>query len=330
MAGLKDVAQEAGVSIATASHVLRGTKTVSAAVEQRVLDAAAKLGYRPNRSARALRTGRSGVLGLLIPDLTNPYFPALVQAIETACRALGYVLLVMDTGNDPQLEAEALTVLADYQVDGVIAVPVGTAFSPEPGFPLVTVDRPMAGFDAVHADHYQGGRLLAQQALALGHTRVGFLCGPRSLTSAVQRREGFLDAAGAELQIVWEVEVPFAVSLPAPAVHHLQRNIVTLVVCANDVVAVGALRILRQHGVRVPDEVALLGFDDIPWAELLEPPLSTVRQPVADIGRRAVHLLQARIAEPEKARQLETLPVTFVSRGSTARAAVPTSRGRGQ
>ncbi len=318
MARLKDVAQRAGVSTATVSNVLRGTKATTPEVRRRVVAAASELGYVPNPHAQSLRTGHSRTLGLVVPDLTNPYFPALVQAIETTARALGYALIVMDAGNDIEREHASLALLASYLVAGVVWVPVDDQPAPDWPFPIVTVDRPLPCCDAVVADHGQGGALVAAHAIARGHQRIGLLSGPRALASAAARRAGFMQAAADALEVAWEHEVPFSSDLPGPATERLRTPDCSLVVCANDAIAVGALRALRVAGARVPDDVSIIGFDDVPWAEFVEPALTTVRQPLAALGAGAVAMLQARIAEPRAERRLETHPVTLVTRRSVA------------
>jgi LacI family transcriptional regulator len=318
MATLKDVANLAGVSTATVSNVLRGTKPTSGEVQRRVHAAIETLGYVPNPHAQSLRTGHSHTLGLVLPDLANPYFPALVQAIETTARGLGYALIVMDAGNDPGREHDSLALLASYQVAGVIWVPVFDHPCSEWPFPIVTVDRPLANCDAVVADHAQGGALIARHALALGHRRVGLLSGPRSLPSAALRRAGFLGAAAAPLEVVWEHEVGFSSELPTEVVVRLRDPECSLVVCANDAIAVGALRALREGGSRVPEDVSVIGFDDVPWAEFVEPALTTVRQPLPALGSAAVEVVHARITNPAAELRFETHPVALVARRSVA------------
>ena len=318
MARLKDVAQLAGVSTATVSNVLRGTKAARPEVVARVRDAADRLGYVPNPHAQSLRTGHSRALGVLVPDLTNPYFPALVQAIETTARERGFALIVMDAGNDPAREEASLALLAGYRVAGAIWVPVVDRPPADSPFPIVTVDRPLPGCDAVVADHAQGGALVARHAIERGHRCVGLLSGPAALPSAILRRRGFLEAAAGALEVVWEHEVPFSSDLPAAVAAHLQAPDCTLLACANDAVAVGALRALRAAGLRVPDDVSLIGFDDVPWAEFVEPALTTVRQPLAALGAGAVELLHARIQDPAAERRFETHPVELVVRRSVA------------
>ncbi len=323
MATLTDVAKAAGVSTATVSNVLNGTKAVTPHVRQRVLDATASLGYRPNLQARSLRTGQSRTLGLVVPDLSNPYFPALVQAIETTARGAGFALMVMDTGNDMRHELEALALMASYRVEGVIWVPVGDHHDLDWPYPIVTVDRPVPGCDAVVADHREGGALVAKHAIALGHRRVGLLCGPHSLPSAALRREGFLEAGTGRFEIAWEHEVPFSSDLPNQLRARLAEPDCSLVVCANDAVAVGVLRATREVGIKVPDDLSLIGFDDVPWADFVDPALTTVRQPLAALGESAVAMLSARINLPGRAPHHEVLPVELVVR----RSAVPAPAG---
>lgn len=320
MAALKDVARLAGVSVATVSYVINGTKSVSPEVTARVLQAAEALGYRPNRTARALRTGRSEAIGLVLPDLTNPYFPALAQTVERRARELGFALFLIDSANDPEAERAGLQSLAERNVDGVIWAPVADDPQAQYPFPIVALDRTIHAVDCVSADHRMGGELAADFVNRLGHRRIGLLSGPQALTSARDRREGFVARIAEGCSIVWEVEVPFSLPLPNRAVERLLQCDVTLVVGGNDVIAIGALRALRGAGVSVPAQVSVIGFDDIPWSELVEPPLSTIRQPLEAIGDRAVELLRARMHNPRGPVRHELLPVELVSRGSAAKA----------
>lgn len=318
MLTLKDVGKVAGVSHTTVSHVLNGTKQVRPEVAERVWAAVKGLGYYPNRQARALRRGQSHILGLILPDLTNPFFPGLAQAIGlAACRA-GYSLTLVDSLGERAVEQQGLRYLVEERIAGAIWVPVGPFELPP--LPVVLVDRTSEEVDGVEADHYLGGQLQARYALKLGHRRVGLLSGPQYLRSARLRREGFLvEAEKLGLSVLWEEEVPFSLDLTLEARIRLRkaRDEVTIVVSANDLIAIAALKVMREIGIRVPEEVSLIGFDDIPWSTVVQPPLTTIRQPINQIAEVAMELLLQRLQSPKEKSVHRILPVTLVPRGST-------------
>lgn len=317
---LKQVAESAGVSTATVSFVLNKSKAVSSATRIKVENALAKLDYRISSPARALRTGRHQAIGLLLPDLANPFFPGLAQAVTESAWQRGHaVILASSRGADPAIEAEALTALEE-RTDGIIWIPGHATPRRMPECATVVLDRPcesLAAFDSVSADHYAGGRAVAALARTLGHRRVGLFTGPAISPSAESRRAGFLDHA-AGLDIVWQRDVPFALELPDPAAALLADSRIDLVVAASDVGAIAALRVLRRIGRAVPSEVSLIGFDDIPWAALSEPPLTTIRQPVAELGEAAVAMLLERIGGQAGPPRHRLLPVSVVQRATTA------------
>lgn len=322
---MKEVAELAGVSTATVSHVLRGTKRVSAPLRARVRAAAQELGYVPNLQASALRTGRSQMFGVLVPDLSNPFFPALLSALSPAARATGRVLLVHEAENDPELELLGLRRLLAARVDGLIWVPVGEVtpgamqrVRPRSGMPpLVTIDRAVPGADAVVADHEAGGALQARHLITLGRTRAVLLSGPTAVPAARARREGFLKAFS-PLRPVWEAVVGFGHELSGNVAEELARGGFDSVVCPNDAAAVGVARALKRAGFGVPGEVSVIGFDDVPWAALMDPPLTTVRQPLEDLGAAAVELLLKRMRTPQREPSSVVLPVELIARDSTA------------
>lgn len=320
MAKLEDVAREAGVSIASASHALTGSKPVSAALRQRVREAAERIGYVPHRQARTLRTGRSQTLGVVLPDLANPFFPALLQATCAAARDAGYGTLVADAGGDADGERAALELLAEHRVDGLVWAPLADPDG-APAMPTVTVDRAAPGCDGVAADHREAGRLIARHLRAAGRRRPVALHGPPDVPSARARREGFLEAWNGPL--AHEAHVPFSHRLPAEVLRLLADEDADFdaVACANDAVALGAMNALRRSGRRVPEAVAVVGVDDIAFAELAEPALTTVRQPVEEIGREAVRLLLRRLGGAAGPPRDVTLPVRLVVRASSPRAA---------
>lgn len=315
MATLKDVAQRAAVSIATVSHVINGSKNISPEVVARVVEAAKALNYRRHRSARTLRTGRSNTIGLVVPDLLNPYFPELAQAVADKAHALGYAVLLTNTSNTPESELEGIQLLAEHRVDGAIWVPVTDHYVEKLPFPIVVVDRPLAQYDGVFADHYQGGKLTAQYVQNKGHRRIGLLSGMQTMVSARLRRDGFVEAS-TDLEISWEHEVPFSSSLSEDVVAALKAKSVSIVVCANDVVAISVIQALEEAGMRVPEDMSVMGFDDIPWAAVVRPALTTVRQPLTAIGLRAVERLHYRLANRESTTHAEMLPVELVERST--------------
>jgi LacI family transcriptional regulator len=327
VATLRDVARDAGVSIASASHALNGTKPVSDELRRRVQAAAARVGYVPHAQARSLRTGRSRTIGVLLPDLGNPFFPALLQAVCTAANDAGYGTLVADAGDTEAGERAALELLAAQRVDGVVWAPRDVPGAP-PDLPTVTVDRSAEGCDGVASDHRGSGRLQARHLRAAGRTRPVVLNGPSRVPSARERAAGFRD--GWDGAIAFEAEVPFDHRLPAEVRAALVAGDADFdaVVCANDAIAFGVLRLLHRCGRRVPEDVAVIGVDDIAFAELAEPALTTVRQPLSELGREAVRLLIERIDGREGSPRRVMLPVELIVRGSSPELVPASSEGR--
>lgn len=320
MATIKDLAARVGVSVATVSNVLNGKPNVGSVVREEVLRAAQQLGYRPHRAAQAMRKGRTRAIGLVLPDLTNPFFPQLAQAVEITARNLGLLVCLIDSQGSAEGESDGLTLLAQHGVDGVIWCPVGPQVPPplrSLDRPVVLIDRPRPGFAAVHSNYLMGGELLAKYALEQGHTRIGLLSGPKELESAQQRRNGFVHAFPRRLQIAWEARVGFDGILTREARDALlRRQRATLIVAANDLIAINAMHFLAEHHVRVPDDVSVTGFDDISWARVVSPRLTTIAQPLAAIGTRAVELLQERMSGAKIPSRPIVFDVTLIERDS--------------
>jgi len=320
MVTVKDVAAAVGVSIATVSNVLNERPNVGAATRRKVLEVARRLGYRPNRAAQAMRTGRTRTLGLVLPDLTNPFFPELAQAVENKARSLGLVVCLIDSQGSAHSESDGVSLLLQHAVDGIIWCPLGPrlpASLKKLKGPMVLIDRPRPGYAAVHSNYEMGGRLLAEYALRMGHTRVGLLSGPQQLESARQRRHGFAKAFPGDIQIAWEVSVPFDGTLTPEAVEALERRRkATLIVAGNDLIAISAMRCLSSWGVAVPDEISVTGFDNIRWTDLVTPRLTTIAQPVGAIGARAVELLLEQIEGQNVGSARTVFDVELVERDS--------------
>lgn len=323
MATVKDIAAAVGVSVATVSNVLNGRPNVGRVIRQRVLRVAKELGYRPNRSAQAMRTGRTRAIGLVLPDLTNPFFPELAQAVENTARSLGLLVCLVDSQGRVDGEADGFALLTQHAVDGIIWCPVGSrapAHLKTLARPVVLIDRPRPGFAVVHSNYVMGGRLLAKYALKMGHTRVGLLSGPRNLESARQRRDAFVDAFPRNIQIAWEVNVGFDGLLTAAACDALRRRRnATLIVAGNDLIAISAIRCLAEAGVRVPDDVSITGFDNIRWTDVVTPRLTTIAQPVGAIGAKAVQLMQQRMSGEKIASRRTIFDVALIERDSVRR-----------
>jgi LacI family transcriptional regulator len=270
-----------------------------------------------------MRTGRTRAIGLVLPDLTNPFFPELAQAVENTARSAGLLVCLIDSQGKVDGEADGFALLMQHAVDGVIWCPVGPKLPSNLRHfarPVVLIDRPRPGYDVVQSNYAMGGRLLAEYALKMGHSRVGLLSGPPRIESARQRRDGFVDAFPHALRIAWEVNVGFDGVLCAEAVRALtRRKSATLVVCGNDLIAISAIRCLSEHGIRVPEELSVTGFDNIRWTDVVTPRLTTVAQPLGAIGAKAVEVIQERMSGAPPLSRRTLFDVALVERDSVRR-----------
>ncbi|MHA6691255.1 LacI family DNA-binding transcriptional regulator [Devosia sp. A449] len=324
---IKDVAKAAGVSSATVSYVLNNLNKVTPEVDALVRKAVADIGYSRNNAARALKTGRNQVIGCILPNLSSPVFPEIAHAVQVRAEALGYATLVIDSGNEPMRTLRAVQTLRQHGVDGAVAM-LHPSFNPKspPIFPMVSLDMAFPSLDSIQADHFAGGRLMAEHAIALGHGRIGMLSGYQEVSSNRERREGFMSVARGRLDIIWEVEVDLLPQLRPEAVIAIGRREVTVIVCVNDLVAIAALSVLKTLNLRVPGDVSVVGFDDMQWSSWPLIDLSTVRQPLGLLGAQAVDLLINRLKFPTAPAEDRVLPVSLIKRGSTAPLVPPAIR----
>lgn len=313
---IKDVARAAGVSSATVSYVLNNLNKVTPEVDALVRQAAADIGYSRNNAARALKTGRNHVIGCILPTLSSPVFPEIAHAVRVRAEALGYATLVIDSGNEPMREERVVHTLVQHGVDGAVAM-LHPSFKSTSPLPMVSLDSRFAGLDSIQADHFAGGRLMAEHVIAMGHRRVGMLSGFPELSSNRERRDGFMTVAAGALDIVWEVNVDLVPQLRPEASEAIARRAVSMIVCVNDLVAIAALSALKAANLSVPGDVSVIGFDDMQWSSWPLIDLSTVRQPLGLLGAQAVDLLVNRLKSPSGPRVDRVLPVSFVKRGST-------------
>ena len=316
---IKDIAREAEASIATVSFVMNGSGSVSSEMKARVLKVAADLGYRRNQLAKTMRTGRSDMIGLVVPDLCNPFFPELAHAVGEAARRLGYAVMLVES-NDGENEAEGLERLAVHGVDGICWIPSSKRdllADLNIAVPAVVIDRPMPNHDMVTSNYRMGGQLLADFIVSGGYSNIALVTGPENFPGITQRRQGLIAALDGRVPIVWECENPFSIDIVEPVRDALARKDADLIVCANDTIAIGVISALGKLGLRVPDDVGVVGFDDIPWSVLVHPPLTTVRQPLDLIGAEAVALLVARIERPDAPLRRVEVDVELIQRRST-------------
>ncbi|GAB2977946.1 LacI family transcriptional regulator [Amycolatopsis acidiphila] len=303
MVGIKDVAREAGVSIGTVSNVVNRPHMVSAATRSRVLSVIQELGYVRDESARQLRAGRSRIMAVLVLDLGNPFFVDLARGAEEAAHDEGLNVITCNSGQRVDLEASYLSMLAEQRVRGVLLSPVDTTGEAletfrRRGIPYVLVDRkvPPEEASSVSVDDVAGGALAAGHLLEAGHQRIAFVNGPHVLEQCRDREAGVrsvLTGSGAELAVLETGALDVASGRDAGARLLGMSPRPTAVFCANDLLALGVLQAMVGAGVRVPRQMAIVGYDDIEFAAAAAVPLTSVRQPAKRLGHTAAGLLIA-------------------------------------
>lgn len=321
---LKDLAREAGVSLASASYAVNGNGSVGEQTRVRILAVAQRIGYRQNVAARAMKTGRSGTLALILPDLTNPFFPSLAQAMFRAARASGQAMFLIDTEGNETLERAALSKATDLGVDGIVWFPIRDKDTSEGVLartPVVVLDRTIPGYAAVAVDYLDAGRRAARHLLDAGHRRIGIISGPTDIASMRDRCDGAEALIAAEGHLAFRVVNAFSVDLEPEVEAAIAEGGATAVFAAADVIAIGALRYAQSRGMRVPKDLSILGFDDIPLAEQSLPPLSTIELPVEEMAMRALRMLadQPAAIQPKARAATFTLATEIVCRHSVAR-----------
>lgn len=330
---IRDVARLAEVHPGTVSRALNEQTRVlvNQDTAERVLRAAEQLGYRPNPIARGLKTNRSYTVGVLIPDLTNPLFPPIMRGIEDRLGDAGYTSLIVNTDNDPERERSQMEAMRDRQVDGFIAATARLdvellAELAAGGAPVVLVNRSLedASIPAVTVNDRQGIGLAVEHVVGLGHVRIGHVAGPQNLSTGHRRYLGFLETMQRH-------------GLPAPAEHVVfaqafteaegaracadlleQASGVSAIVAANDRLAIGCYDALEARGLSCPEDVSIVGFNDMPFVDRLRPPLTSVRVPQREIGTVAADLLLEQLSNGSRLSREILLEPTLVVRKSTA------------
>lgn len=319
---IKDVARAAGVSPSTVCRALSSPQLVRAETRERVRRTADELGYSPNRAARGLITGRTSNLGLIVPDLANPFFPSVVKGMQARAREADYAVFVADTDEDPAAEVDLVRALAK-QVDGVVLCSPRMseddlrAVAAEG--PLVMLNRRVGRIPAISFENVDGMRQAVTHLTALGHRRIAYVGGPRSSWSNRERVRGLravTTAAGTDLVEVGNVQPQFAGGLAAADL--VLAAGVSAVIAYNDVVALGLLSRFNARGIAVPGRISVIGFDDIAMSAMVHPPLTTVALPMEGIGRAGVDLLLRLLQDPDRfGATRRELPTHLMVRGST-------------
>jgi LacI family transcriptional regulator len=330
---LRDVAEMAGVHAATASRALNPEtrRLVNADTARRVLRAAESLGYQPNPIARSLKTSRSMTIGVVIPDLTNPLFPPIVRGIEDVLTPAGYSALLVNTDNDRAREKSLIATLRSRQVEGLI---VATALLEHPllselhaqGVKLVLVNRRVNDLElpSITPDDAAGVALAVKHLVGLGHRRIVHIAGPQTTSTGVIRSRAFSSALrehGLEDDPSMTVSCDYwTESSGARAVREVldSGTEFTAVVAGNDLIALGCYAVFAERGITCPGDVSVVGFNDMPFLDKLQPPLTSVGVPHHQVGVEAARMLLEAIHEPDRPARSVLLPLSFNVRGSTA------------
>ena len=317
---LKDVARAADVSLASASYAINDTGSLGDTVRAHILQVAEALGYRRNLSARAVRTGKTGAIGLVVPDFTNPFFTHLAQSVMRAARLAGYCVFVTDTEDSESLEREAFKRMIDRGVDGIVWFPIrdiNTVEAQTRLVPTVLIDRSIKGLESIQADYVRGGQLAAEHLIALGHRKIGVVTGPLDILSQKQRINGAVATIKSQASLAFLVNNAFSIDLDPKVTKAITAGKATAVFAGTDLIALGIIRYAQTAGIRVPEDLSVIGFGDMPWAHIAAVPLTTIEMPIDDMAHEAVDALVRRIDQRESHAQT-AFATSLMRRGSTS------------
>ncbi|MBK8160267.1 MAG: LacI family DNA-binding transcriptional regulator [Rhodospirillaceae bacterium] len=332
MATMRDVADEAEVSVATVSACVSGRRFVSPALKARVERAIATLGYQPDGIARSLRTGSTDLIGLVIPDITNPFFTEFVHGVELMAKAYGYATILADSNYDIAAEAKMMSLMRQQRVDGLILCPAGSrsdyrfdGWSRD--IPVVIVDNAWddTPFDTITLDNVVAGLETTRHILQQGHRDIAIIAGPKGNHTSDERLQGFERAMGSaklRLQPDFIRHADFREAggyREAQALIDLKRRPSAIFV-ANNNMLIGVMRALHDRGLKAPDDMSVASIDDFPWAGAFRPGLTTARQPVGEMAQHALRLIRKRAFEEEVSpREQVMLPAQLIVRDSVRR-----------
>jgi len=330
-----DIAKEAKVSVATVSRVLNGTAPVKDTTKAKILKIIQKYQFQPNAAARSLIRKETGIIGVVLPDITNPFFPEVFNGAEGEARRLGYTFFLCNSFGDYKKESEYLNLMLEKRVDGILFLGgrinlkscdphlVEEMVSASRKIPIVLINGNLkdAGLARVITDEYAGAVMAARHLIELGHTDIGFIGGEKHLSTTSQKISAFrksLRDAGLKVREEWILPDDFSVDSGRLQMLKLLegKERPTAVCCVNDFTAIGAMKSAIEHGLRIPQDISIIGFDDIPLAHHMIPELSTISQQSSLLGETAMRTLRQMISK-EKTKKLTSLQPELIVRSST-------------
>ncbi|ELN6892071.1 substrate-binding domain-containing protein [Vibrio cholerae] len=329
MATMKDIARLAGVSTSTVSHVINKSRFVSDEIAERVNNAAQQLNYAPSALARSLKMNRTKTIGMLVTTSTNPFFGEVVKGVERSCYHQGYNLILCNTEGDNQRMKASINTLLQKRVDGLLLMCSTLegerldVFDRYPDIPVVVMDWGPILFasDKIQDNSLQGGYMAAKHLIECGHKEIGCITGPLIRHQAQMRYEGYkraLAEAGIAINPDWIVESDFECEGGYQAFEKLYQRgkLPSALFVSNDMMAMGVIQAASQRGLRVPDDLSLIGYDDVHIAKFMTPALTTIHQPKYRLGKAAVDTLLYRLENPDTTAQVVQLEPTLVVRNS--------------
>lgn len=316
---IKDIARLANVSVTTVSRVINNkSEGVSAETRQKILQLVEELGYKPNAIARGLVTKKTKTIGLIVPDISNPFFPDIARGVEDGAHIYGYNVFLCNTDDDLEKEIEYINALNEKYVDGIIFTGTGSISSSnfrhimeliKSGIPVVMMDRRIDSDEiyGVFVDNFEGGYLAARHLVELGHRKIACITGPLKVKNARERLEGYkkaLSESGIEIdeRLIYEGDYKMAGGMVGMEKLLKENEEITAVFTCNDLMAYGAYKTIRSLGRRIPDDISVVGFDDIQLSQIVEPSLTTVKQPSYDMGLAAARML-IKLVEGKKVKE---------------------------
>jgi len=336
---MRQIAERAQVSIGTVSHVINETAIVRPKLRERVLDAIRSMGYQPSALAQGLRKNRTNMLGMVIPDITNPFFPGVVRGVEDVAYKRSFRVILCNADNDPAKEASYVRELRSYHIAGLLIIPAAGAdivghlrAYASASVPVVCIDRVPDGWkgDAVLVANAEGAYLATRHLIQMGHKRLAVITGPLKLTNATERLKGFtraLDEAHIEIEPEFVQEARFDTESGYQAAFRLLRMLPrpTAIFACNDLMAFGVLQAARELRLRCPEDLSIAGFDSLEFTKLTDPSLTSVYQPGYQLGATAARLLLQRVDGLRSAPKKVLLPTELKTRNSVGppHAAVP-------